>query len=393
MNFHYQLIVLGNFKQDFYDSLVSLILSKIKNLGLNESKIQLITKSNFLKDYSGNCPAYCVYIGNSSNHKFADIDLLETLMSQGNAILPVFFDEFEFDQQIPNQLSNHNGFLYKEPNDFEKLVSIILEGFSLLRTSRKLFISYRRSESRSVAIQLFEAFEKSGFDVFLDTHSIRPGEPFQEELWHRMTDCDAIVLLNTPGFLESKWCKEEIAEANCKLIGVVQLIWPNNKLENTAELCLPINLKPEDFVNNKFDDNTTSLLDQLTVNTIVNNVESMRARNLASRQDAIITEFTNAARNLNLKLTLQPERYLSQELEDGRDRIFIPTVGMPQSFNCNQSEDLINEIKRHNVESIHLLYDHIRIRDKWLKHLDWLNKYLEIKTLKVKNVEIWLQHN
>ena len=61
-----------------------------------------------------------------------------------------------------------------------------------------------------------EALERNNFDVFLDTHSIKQGEPFQEELWHRMTDCDVIVLLNTKGFLERKWCKKEIAEANAK---------------------------------------------------------------------------------------------------------------------------------------------------------------------------------
>ena len=54
---------------------------------------------------------------------------------------------------------------------------------------------------------MYEALESHHFDVFLDTHSIEKGEPFQEELWHRMTDCDVILLLNTPDFLESHWCK------------------------------------------------------------------------------------------------------------------------------------------------------------------------------------------
>ena len=74
-----------------------------------------------------------------------------------------------------------------------------------------------------MAIQLYEALERNNFDVFLDTHSIKQGEPFQDELWHRMTDCDVIVLLNTKSFLESKWCKEEVAEASVKQIGVLAI--------------------------------------------------------------------------------------------------------------------------------------------------------------------------
>ena len=78
---------------------------------------------------------------------------------------------------------------------------------------------------------MYKALESHHFDVFLDTHSIEKGELFQEELWHRMTDCDVILLLNTPGFLESHWCKEELAEAGSKQIGIVQLVWAERSEE------------------------------------------------------------------------------------------------------------------------------------------------------------------
>ncbi|GIQ58986.1 hypothetical protein Flavo103_21220 [Flavobacterium collinsii] len=391
MDYKYQLIVLGS-TDKITNIIFDTLWQRIKDLGVARSKFIIIDALNFKREYTANCPAFCIYFGDlTNNHK--NLDVIEKLINDGTLIIPFFYNELNFQSEIPEVLHNHNGFLYNSLDDIERIVSLILEGFALLRNSRKIFISYKRNESRSVAIQLFEEFEKKGFDVFLDTHSIRPGEPFQEELWNRMTDCDAIVLLNTENFLESKWCKEEIAEANCKLIGIVQLIWPNHKLERMAELCLPINLKDSDFIGGIYNDKVLSQLKKNIVNEITSKVESIRARNLASRQDNIITEFASASRNLNLNITLQPERYISQKLADGRDRIFIPTVGIPHSFSCNQSEDLIAEIKKHNVESIYLLYDHIRIRDKWLKHLDWLNKHLTVQTLKIKNVELWLSHN
>ena len=66
----------------------------------------------------------------------------------------------------------------------------------LLRENRKLFISYRRTDSSAVANQLFDAFVRNNYDVFLDTYSINPAKNFQEELHHRMTDCDVLIQLS-----------------------------------------------------------------------------------------------------------------------------------------------------------------------------------------------------
>lgn len=48
----------------------------------------------------------------------------------------------------------------------DRIVNIALESFELLNNTRKIFISYKRNESTSVAIQLFEALEAHNFDVF-----------------------------------------------------------------------------------------------------------------------------------------------------------------------------------------------------------------------------------
>ena len=73
-----------------------------------------------------------------------------------------------------------------------------------------------------------------------------------------MTDCDVIVLLNTPSFLESHWCKEEFAEAGSKQIGIVQLVWPNHKIKNidsASHISYPMKLNDYDFVNNIYNNN------------------------------------------------------------------------------------------------------------------------------------------
>src|SRR5690606_14306290 len=240
-------------------------------------------------------------------------------------ILPIFYDSFS--KEIPKLLENQNGLIYDTTKDI-KIVNLILESFGRLRNTRKVFVSYKRDQSTSVAIQLYEALERNNFDVFLDTHSIIQGEPFQEELWHRMTDCDVILLLNTSKFLESEWCEKEIAESGAKKIGVVQLIWPNHKLERMAEICFPRQLYSHDFKNYVYNDKDVSKLTDKTISEIVQQVESVRARNLASRQDELITNFLNTARKYNKKVNLQPERFITEEIDGNKRRIFIPTVGI-----------------------------------------------------------------
>lgn len=390
MKYKYQLITLGELGE-LSNKIIDLFFEKIEDLKLDKDTFIIIKASNYAKEYKGNQPTFAIYFGDEDG-AFKHLDILNSLIKDGTIILPIFYTNNCFSIEIPKVLENQNGLLYDSSKDI-KIVNLALESFELLRSSRKVFVSYKRSESTSVAIQLYEALERNNFDVFLDTHSIKQGEPFQEELWHRMTDCDVIVLLNTPNFLDSYWCKEEIAEASAKQIGIIQLVWPQHKLESMAHVCIPIQLKNTDFEGEIFNNENTSKLIESFVNNLVSEVESIRARNLASRQDNLITEFTNFATKYDKTINLQPERFITEELEDGKKRIFIPSVGIPQSVNCNQSEEIIKEIKDYEVDSVHLIYDDLRIRDKWLNHLDWLNGYLKVQTIKKKNFDKWLKAN
>ncbi len=391
MTTKYQIIILGS-ENTFSKRILETFFTHTKELGLDDNSFSILDSSSFKDEYKSNAPSFCMYFGDI-NGIFKDLDKVNVLLINSVIILPVVNDLSLFSNQIPSSLRFINGCKLSEDIDVERIVAIILESFGLLRISRKIFISYKRDESSSIAIQLYETLEKNGFDVFLDTHSIRQGEPFQEELWHRMTDCDVILILNTPKFMDSGWCKEELAEASSKSIGILQLIWPFHSLENTAKLSVPFILKSNDFVNETFDDSLISRLLQETVDRIIYQIESLRARSLASRQNNLISEFFAAARKLNLDTSLQPERIITQNLQNGKERVFIPTVGIPQSLTYNRSAELIKDIRSNNVESIYLLYDHRSIRDKWLNHLTWLDKYLRIKTTKIVGIEKWLKNN
>lgn len=392
MNYKYQLIILGC-NTPIKHKIESKIFKRVENLGLSKNIIKIIEFDDFNKEYKGNQPTFVIYFG-GKNDNSDHLEVIKCLIKDGTMILPIFFNDNSFEIEIPSILKNRNGILYKD-YEIERITNIILESFGLLRNTRKIFISYKRSKSTSIAIQLFEALESHNFDVFLDTHSIQKGEPFQDELWHRMTDCDVIIVLNTPGFLESQWCKEELAEAAAKQIGIVQLVWPSHEIQNieaSSHLSFPIQLKEGDFVDNIYSDKDQSKLSPCIIDKIMSDVESVRARNLAARQDNLITEFRNIAEQNGRIITIQPEKILTENCSDGSHIIYIPTIGIPQSNNC-QSAEIKKGLLGYKDVSIRLIYDDLRIRDKWINHLDWLNDSFnkDIKTLKKQDFESWLQ--
>lgn len=385
MKYKYQLILLGD-NVELFDKLRLEISKRFDELKLIQDLLKIITKEN-ISEYSGAEPAYVIYAGHKDNLDAETSDILAKQKLDGNIILPVF--ENDFAKEMPDFLHNLNGLRYNNNN--AKISNLVLEGFELLRKSRKIFISYKRTESSNIAIQLYEALEASNFDVFLDTHSVDKGEEFQEELWHRMTDSDVIVMLNTTGFLKSEWCEKELEKAHLKRIGIVHLLWPDCDFEKFAHLAYSMKLKSDDFDKPLFADLTKGRLKEPIVKEVINLVEVARARNLASRQDSLITDFTQSGYNHRIELNLQFSRYITQELASGKRIVYIPTVGVPQSINCQNSQRLIQRIERKEIDSIHLIYDDLSIRDYWLNHLDWLNKRLEIQTIKKQDFNNWFK--
>ncbi|HFK5595162.1 TPA: toll/interleukin-1 receptor domain-containing protein [Elizabethkingia anophelis] len=383
MDHKYQLIFLGE-NIELFDKIKNKLTERFGELKLIQDLLRVITKVN-IEQYTGNAPAYVIYSGHKDNLDPGTKEILQHQQLDGNVILPIFINNFT--DEIPEILSNHNGIPYND--NISQICNLILEGFELLRKSRKVFISYKRTESSKYAIQLYEALEQSNFDVFLDTHSVDKGDDFQEELWHRMTDCDVILMLNTKDFMKSEWCNQELDKAHLKRIGIVHLLWPDCDFETFSQLGFSIKLAESDFDILPFSNILNGKFKKPTIHNIINSVEGARARNLASRQDALITEFTQAARNNHIDVTLQYNRYVTESLPDGKRNVYIPTIGIPQSINCHNSQKLISKIEANEVKAIHLIYDDLSIRNYWLEHLDWLNNYLEIKTIKKQNFNHW----
>jgi len=223
----YQLVVLGAEG----DPQVSACTSRLDNalnlafshLGVNARKFLVrVTSGTSGPDMDRKMPSVAVFFGFVPSPMLPphDTERLNDLMTDGALIIPVVADTQRFSTLVPPQIAHLNGISLADcGTDFERLAARILEGFGLLRERRRLFISYRRAETSVVAAQLYEALDAAGCDVFLDTHGVlRPGEPFQDILWHRLADTDVALVLDSPGFIASRWTEEEVARANISYI-------------------------------------------------------------------------------------------------------------------------------------------------------------------------------
>ena len=386
MYFKYQIIFLGDVANPACEAIKRRFYEKTHEMGLPTESFIEIYSGNFTACYQNKQPSFVYYFG-KKDHNNLDADKLDILMTNGDAIIPVYFQKDSFLEEIPKVVWKMNGKVYSDEKT-DSFVNYALEALRLMRQNRKLFISYRRSDSTFVSNQLFDALVRCNYDVFLDTYSIGAAKNFQEELHHRLSDCDILIQLYTKEFKLSEWCLEEITAANQKQIGVIELVWPDMKLDIHNYLCEPIILTKDDFLTDYTNQNARLTDD--TVNKISKTVESVRARNMAARQDGLVGEFIKEAQKVG-RVMIQEYKYLVERLEDDNVNVFIPAVGVPQSYDCFESLQFKSLLKNPKTR-IYLIYDDLRIKRKWIEHLDWLNKSLEVQTIKKNDFPLWLQN-
>jgi len=341
-------------------------------------------------------PSVGVFLGLTASPSLspADAKKLDHLLDDGSLIIPVVADAHAFNTFVPPQIAHLNGISVADcGNELERLAARILEGFGLLRDRRRLFISYRRVETSSVASQLYEALDAAGFDVFLDTHGVlRPGEPFQDVLWHRLADTDVALLLDSPGFLASRWTEEELARANASNIQILQILWPDQTEASAAAFSTFHPLSASDFEGKE----TLGLAARLTnacVATIVDSVEGLRARALGARHSFLVREFVQEARRAGFQVRMTLERALIVTAPDG-DRLIQPAIGVPDAERYESLEELHRretQMGRAYTPPPMLLFDEKGIRSRWLKHLNWLNGNISsARSLSLADAQRWL---
>ena len=293
---YYQIILLGKVDERLV-SIQKSLTNRFNDLKINPNFIKFIHSEN----YSSKDPKYptiAIYFGGDKSNTLH----LSNLIDESVVIIPVVKSNELVPTELPDEISHINALPINETNNnTERLVSIIFENFRFLRKERKVFISYRRIDAQGAANKLYDLLDANGFDVFLDTRSVPPAQNFQDQLWHRMTDSDAVILLDTPSFRTSRWTKEELMFANENNIHILHILWPQQKEEGIASFNEFIKLAPKDFKMKGLSRSgipyTGKNITKKTLKNIVIKTEQLRARAISLRYKYLVDNFCDAARD------------------------------------------------------------------------------------------------
>lgn len=156
-------------------------------------------------------PLLILYVGQTPDDKdrIYALDLQRSAKAQ--EVLPIVQEVSRFGGCIPDALGTINAFVLKNEKSVPKLKNRILSWLGLLDNTRKIFISYKRSDTTALAHQLFDSLIRKGYIPFLDSYSLESGVNFQEYLMNEILDADMFVMLNSSDYDQSEYTKAELA--------------------------------------------------------------------------------------------------------------------------------------------------------------------------------------
>jgi hypothetical protein len=306
-------------------------------------------------------PAAIVFVGGVG---VSEAGLNEAL-SRGIPVLPVASSEAQIGTEIPLQLRPFNCLTYAAHGS-QRIATALLECVGLLPRQRRVFVSYRRDDARQSALQLFNAFSARLFDVFLDTHGISPAEEFQAVLWHRLCDSDVLVMLDTPGYFDSRWTSAEFGRALAKSISVLRVGWPGVHSSPRAATASHIDLAADEV------DAATGQLAEAAINRICTQLEIVRGQSHAVRSLNLFSNLRQGVERIGGRIAgVGVHNAVYLVLPDGKDVVVYPTVGVPTALTLNEAAN------HASGRPVAVVYDHIGLHHKWLEHLTWLGKNIQ----------------
>jgi hypothetical protein len=371
----YALGLLGGVTPEESQIIATTVRAFLQGYELELGRDVVIVDAHSIGGRDGRSAFAALYWGSTTH---ADAALVASLVRLSLPIIPVTRPGEQFTDVIPPVLQGFNG-VSTDPRDatYATLCTALLECVGLLRLQRRVFLSYRRVESQEAAIQLHDAFSARGFDAFLDTHDIRQGDQFQDALWHRLCDSDVMVMLDTPGYFESKWTRQEIGRARAKDIAILRVVWPDHTPSRHTDLSESIYLAGGDLLAPK------GPLIEAMVTRIILEVESLRSRSIAARHMLMAGRLRAEVVKIGgAFIGIGAHRAMRLRLEGGRELLAYPMVGVPTAETLHDVAS--KAIQAGFGEPPILVYDPTGIRAQWETHLKWLDDNIaSVRAIKI----------
>jgi len=369
----YQLIILGQPEPDILKKVEEHVSKYVKDFEMEIGKQVVWSTNPASLDIQPHQAVAAIYFGHANP---TDTEV-QGMASRNIPILPVVDDTDHATKQLPPALQPLNAVGIKQHTP-ERIASALLECVSLLPRQRRVFLSYRRAEARSAALQLFDTLSARQFSVFLDTHEISPGVHFQQALWHNLCDCDVLIMLDTIEYFGSRWTKAEFGRALAKNIPILRVGWPSVATDSRARTSSTVALEEKDL-------STDGTISQEKVVEICTAVERTRCLSHAVRNLNIISHLKDAAECVGGTLRAIGRNSAAHiELPNGDGEIIVyPQVGVPTSRALHDAHGYA--IARTKLVPA-VVYDHIGLHPSWQEHMDWLGEHVRaVRWLKLED--------
>lgn len=365
----YELAILGGAAPHEREALTASLGGMIDDFGLVLGQDVVVHDGASVGGRDKHAAFAAVYFGGAD---LADAEVAEALMRASAPLIPTVARDGDFGLEVPSFLQSANGLKRRDDDpEMTELAAALLECVGLLRRQRRVFVSYRRVESRAAALQLHDLLTARGFDVFLDTHDIRPGDPFQDVLWHRLVDSDVMVMLDTPGYFDSRWTRQEIGRARAKDIQVLRVIWPEHSPNKLTDLAETVYLESAEL------EGRDGPIAAAVADDIVLRVERLRSRSIAARYLSITGKLRADVEKIGASVEgVGAHRAIAVRLLGDKKIWAYPIVGVPTAEILN---DIAEKARRADQREIPVLvYDHVGIREAWSTHLQWLDEQIRV---------------
>ena len=372
----YEVLLIGSPTDAQTDALTRQLIDVAQIFSLTIPEDLAIRTANESSSRNPKAATVALYFGGDPT---VDVGIVDELEAAKIPIVPVVGRGVPFTAAVPAEIAHTNACLLDAGDvTLEALASVTLEVLGLLRRQRRIFISYKRTDAREAALQLHDELSSRGFDVFLDTHDVRPAEAFQEVLWHRLSDCDVTVMLDTKDYFNSKWTPQELGRSLALGIQILRVVWPDHSGSRHLTLSDTVKLGNADL------DVTNKLQPELLA-VIAKRAEALRSRSIATRHLDLVGRLKSEVVRIGGEFEgIGAYRSVSLTLPRGRKLEAYPMVGVPTA-------QMLHDIQAKAGKAGHgrfpcLAYNHVGISPAWIEHLQWLDAQIStVRSIKVSD--------
>lgn len=285
MSTPYRIVIVHRNLDAFADDVQNAVKKAAKDVADIENLLE------FSKDLStAHVPQVVAYLGNRTGRNDNTVlNVLNAALRRDISILPIVRsdDSGDITDKIPDPIARLNAATWTSGG--VSVAASLLQTLGLIETERKIFVSYRRSETSPLAEQLHTALVQRRFDVFLDRFSVDYGTDFQRQLEEDLGDKAFVLILESDRLCASEWVRHEIAYAHAHRIQILALKLPDcQNIEESLNDSFRLHLDPGDL--------SDGVLSDAALQSTLNAIEIAHAGALRRRREQILGSVTEKLR-------------------------------------------------------------------------------------------------